>query len=121
MNRYYFKLFYIIGADYSVAQGIALDVNGNAYITGYTRANYPTTKGVFQPTFNGPNTPSTYECFVTKLNFDTIIYIETISGFPRCIASNDSINFNLQQIIILIKGIFLKHNFLILQEVLVIL
>ncbi len=48
--------------------GIAIDSNGNAYLTGYTSsAQFPTTAGSFQTT--PPNAPSgVYNGFVTKLN-----------------------------------------------------
>ncbi|MBI4671755.1 MAG: SBBP repeat-containing protein [Chloroflexi bacterium] len=49
-----------IDADYS----IALDINGNAYVTGYTEsANFPTTTGAFQTTYGGRE-----DAFVTQLN-----------------------------------------------------
>jgi hypothetical protein len=44
---------------------IAIDINGNAFITGQASSlNYPTTPGVFQTTFAGSN----FDAFVTKLN-----------------------------------------------------
>lgn len=46
---------------------IAIDTNGNAYITGETwSANYPTTPGAFQTTFRGG--VNCTDAFVTKLN-----------------------------------------------------
>jgi hypothetical protein len=49
------------GAD--LAQGIAVDSSGSAYVTGQTRsANFPTTPGAFDTTLNG------LDAFVTKLN-----------------------------------------------------
>jgi hypothetical protein len=44
--------------------GVALDVSGNAYVTGFTSsANFPTTPGAFQRTFVGRE-----DAFVSKLN-----------------------------------------------------
>ena len=45
-------------------EGIAVDGEGRAYVTGLTdSANYPTTPGAFDTTFNGA-----WDAFVTKLN-----------------------------------------------------
>jgi Beta-propeller repeat len=47
------------------ASAIAVDCNGNAYVTGFTDSvDFPTTPGAFQTTFQGPF----YDAFVTKLN-----------------------------------------------------
>ena len=49
-----------------MAAGIAVDGEGRAYVTGHTNsADYPTTPGAFDTTFNG-NRQS--DAFVTKLN-----------------------------------------------------
>jgi hypothetical protein len=50
------------GDDFGI--GIAIDTLGNAYVTGRTGNNFPTTPGAFQTTFGGGN----YDGFVTKLN-----------------------------------------------------
>jgi hypothetical protein len=50
------------GDDFGI--GIAIDTLGNAYVTGRTGNNFPTTPGAFQTTFGGGN----YDAFVTKLN-----------------------------------------------------
>jgi hypothetical protein len=48
--------------------GIAVDSGGNAYVTGRTFTNFPTTPGAFQTTYpgNAKNTPQ--EAFVTKID-----------------------------------------------------
>lgn len=49
--------------------GIAVDGQGDAYVTGWTYSpDFPTTPGAFDVTFDGSNT--SYEAFVTKLNQD---------------------------------------------------
>ena len=48
----------------SAGAGIAVDSSGNAYVTGGTNRNFPTTPGAFQITFGGGNS----DAFVTKLN-----------------------------------------------------
>ncbi|TMG77584.1 MAG: hypothetical protein E6H80_00745, partial [Betaproteobacteria bacterium] len=52
------------GADTNEGAGIAVDADGNAYVTGFTGANdFPTTPGAFQSAFAGG-----WDAFVTKLN-----------------------------------------------------
>jgi hypothetical protein len=66
------------GAGYDGARGIALDTNGNAYVTGYTQSNtFPTTAGAAQTTLNG-----TEDAFVTKLNSDGsgLVYSTYLGG-----------------------------------------
>ncbi len=54
---------YLGGSDAEQGQGIAVDAEGNAYVTGITySADFPT-KNPFQATFGGG-----YDAFVTKLN-----------------------------------------------------
>lgn len=53
----------------SAGNSVKVDSAGNAYVTGYTCAtDFPTTAGVFQPTFGGDCTPAGGDAFVTKLN-----------------------------------------------------
>lgn len=53
------------GSADEAATSVAVDSAGNAYISGMSwSANYPTTTGSYDPTFNG----STADAFVTKLN-----------------------------------------------------
>jgi len=52
---------YLGGSDDDQGLGIAVDTNGNAYVTGSTKsANFPTTAGAFEQTYGG--------AFVTKLD-----------------------------------------------------
>ena len=47
------------GTEVDEGRGIAVDGRGRAYVTGSTRsADYPTTPGAFDTTFNGAVTPS---------------------------------------------------------------
>lgn len=58
--------------------GIAVDAAGNVYVTGRTdSANYPTTAGSLDPTFNGG-----VDAFVTKLSADgaTLVYSTYLGG-----------------------------------------
>jgi hypothetical protein len=53
------------GANVDIAAGIAIDTSAQAYVVGRTgSANYPTTPGAFDNTFNG----DVYDAFVTKLS-----------------------------------------------------
>ena len=70
---------YIGGSGDDQGYGIALDVSGNAYVTGLTGSlNYDVTPGAFQTTNGG----GAYDVFVTKLN-DTgtgLLYSTYIGG-----------------------------------------
>jgi hypothetical protein len=61
-----------LGGECPVA--IAVDLSGNAYVTGVTSsADFPITDGAFQPSFSGPLCPGTYEwacsdAFVAKID-----------------------------------------------------
>jgi hypothetical protein len=55
---------YLGGSSQEVGFGIAVDVAGNAYVTGRTdSSDFPTTAGAFDTTFNGDT-----DAFVTKLS-----------------------------------------------------
>ena len=73
------------GSDYELSRGLAVDDEGNAYVTGTTvSTDFPTTPGAFQTTFIG------YEdAFVTKLgpqgtNLVFSTYLGASSGSSEC-------------------------------------
>jgi hypothetical protein len=56
---------FVGGSGLDFGNAVAVDGNGNAYLTGYTgSSNYPTTSGAYSQSLNGYN----YDAFVTKLN-----------------------------------------------------
>jgi len=55
---------YLGGSGADAGESIAVDTAGNAYVTGFTSGNFPTTAGAFQTTFGG----GSFDAFVTKLN-----------------------------------------------------
>lgn len=72
---------YIGGALADQANAIAVDNNGNAYITGWTSSlNYDITQGAFQTTNGGTNNSS--DVFVTKINpaGNGLVYSTYIGG-----------------------------------------
>src|SRR5262249_2897687 len=55
---------YLGGTAFDQSSGIAVDLVGNAYVTGFTSStNFPITPGAAQPTISTPG-----DAFVTKLN-----------------------------------------------------
>lgn len=75
-----------LGASYSVTcAGIAVDADGNAFVTGSTNApDFPTTPGAFQRNLNGAAQPSYFygDAFVTKLDRSgsSLIYSTLLGG-----------------------------------------
>jgi uncharacterized protein (TIGR03437 family) len=70
---------YLGGSSADVAYGIAVDANGNAYVSGTTSSpNFPVTAGAFQTT---PSSNSTH-AFVAKLNASgsALIYATLVGG-----------------------------------------
>jgi hypothetical protein len=78
---------YIGGSDGDAGNGIAVDILGNAYMTGYTSSigtgpsSFPTTKDAFQTQNNGIN-GYPQDAFVTKLNSSgtSLIYSTLLGG-----------------------------------------
>jgi hypothetical protein len=69
---------YLGGTSGDQAIGIAVDADGNAYVTGITgSANFPTTSGVFQTALSGSS-----DAFVTKLNptGSALVYSTLLGG-----------------------------------------
>src|SRR5262249_36011974 len=60
---------YLGGSNGEFSQGIALDILGNAYVTGITASSdFPTTPGAFQREFKGPATPILGgDAYITKI------------------------------------------------------
>jgi hypothetical protein len=54
---------YLGGSDYEEGNAVALDAQGNVYVTGLASSAFPTTPGAFQPTPGG----GYYDGFVTKI------------------------------------------------------
>lgn len=68
---------YLGGSNWEYAYGIAVDGEGNAYVTGFTHGGFPTTPGAVQPTHGGATDP-----FVVKLNSDgsALVYSTYLGG-----------------------------------------
>jgi hypothetical protein len=68
---------YLGGSGSDTGTGIALDSAGNAYVTGFTGAGFPTTPGAFQTTFGGNG-----NAFVTELNAagSALVYSTYLGG-----------------------------------------
>jgi hypothetical protein len=59
---------YLGGSDLDMGTGIAVDSGGNAYVTGTTGIDFPTTPGAFQATYPGSVKNQPLEAFVTKID-----------------------------------------------------
>ncbi len=67
------------GSMSDVGEGIAVDISGNAYVTGSTfSTDFPTTPFAFDTLYNGGNS----DCFVSKLNAtgSTLLYSTYLGG-----------------------------------------
>ena len=73
---------YLGGNGFDGAAGIAVDPDGNAYVTGFTTStDFPTTLGVFDTAFHGP-AGSLSDAFVTKVNStgSALVYSTYLGG-----------------------------------------
>lgn len=60
---------YLGGTDYDQMYSIALDLAGDAYVTGITSsADFPVTPGAFDTSYEGGPVSAPYDAFVTELN-----------------------------------------------------
>ena len=81
---------YLGGSAYDTGEGIAVDADGNAYVTGATSSNtnFPVTAGAFQTTSGGNdsscsgNALGCYDAYVTKFNpaGNGLVYSTRIGG-----------------------------------------
>jgi hypothetical protein len=79
---------YLGGTGEDFGYGIAVDASGDAYVTGVTSGDFPTTPGAFQTTFGGgfscgPDcVPFAQDAFITKLSADgaTLLYSTYLGG-----------------------------------------
>lgn len=65
------------GTGWAWANGVAVDVSGNAYVVGFADVGFPSTYGAFQPVSGGQG-----EAFVTKLDAtaSTLVYSTFLGG-----------------------------------------
>lgn len=82
---------YLGGNKYDFGYGIAVDVNGHAYVTGAAASgDFPTTKGAFQTKNNAKANKGT-NAFVSKLSFDgTSLIYSTFIGGSGAVAPGDT-------------------------------
>ena len=74
---------YIGGKNHDSIEGIAIDTEGNAYITGFTySSDYPVTSGAYDTIFIGGSYSVEYDAFVTKLNSSgtSLVYSTFLGG-----------------------------------------
>jgi hypothetical protein len=84
------------GSDNDYGTSIAIDANGNAYITGKTNSSdYPTTPGAFQITFGGYY-HADGDAFVTKINSSgsALVYSTFIGGSGGEIGTSIAVDAN---------------------------
>jgi Bacterial Ig-like domain (group 3)/Beta-propeller repeat len=74
---------YLGGSDWDNANGLAVDGEGNAYVTGFTQsANFPVTRSAFQTKCNQGSNCDNGDGFVTKLNpaGSALVYSSYLGG-----------------------------------------
>src|SRR5204863_9464870 len=71
--------------DPEAGTAIAIDANGDLYVTGYTSSiDFPVTAGAFETTFNGGTSRAGGDAFVAKLSFsDTTPPRMPVSASPH--------------------------------------
>jgi len=81
---------YLGGGGVDSSYGIAIDSTGNAYVTGSTSGDFPTTPGAFQTTYGG----GASDAFVAKLSADgsSLLYSTYVGG------SGDDANFTIHRL-----------------------
>ncbi len=78
------------GSSDDYGNGIAVDLEGNAYVTGFTNSSdFPTTSGAYQTTYSGA-----MDSFVTKLNpaGSDLVYSTYLGGTNDDLIHNISLN-----------------------------
>src|SRR5712675_1074542 len=80
---------YLGGSGDNSGRSIAVDADGNAYVTGTASAGFPTTAGAFQPTGSGMS-----DAFVSKLNpaGSALVYSTYLGGSGSDAASGISVD-----------------------------
>ncbi len=78
-------------------KAIAVDTNGNAYVTGSTRSSdFPTTPGAFDTTFNSSIT-GTFDCFVLKIGLpNSPLFLSYPKVTPLSGNTNTQFNFTVK-------------------------
>jgi hypothetical protein len=73
---------FLSGDDGGCGTDITIDNFGNAYVTGVTYGNFPTTSGAFDTTFNTGNNTTAWDIFVAQLNAtgSALIYSTYLGG-----------------------------------------
>jgi hypothetical protein len=74
---------YLGGPGCAIGTGVAIDMAGNAYITGSAGPGFPTTPQAFQTSYGGPGNTSLGDAFVAKLNATgtALVYSTYLGGF----------------------------------------
>ena len=70
----YFSTYLGASGGYTAGYGVAVDTNNNAYVTGSSSGEFPTTAGVLYPSTSG------YHAFVAKFNSSASILYATLLG-----------------------------------------
>jgi hypothetical protein len=72
----------VLGQLDETANGVATDASGDGYVTGSTQSfNFPTTAGVYDPSYNGSNINTSRNAYVAKFGPDGALVWSTYLGF----------------------------------------